>query len=458
MRIPASPLRYLLIDDNPRPRISQVPHPSPRSDRRSAADLPPSTATVSFSTMRRPVLIALLIALLGGAIVWFLASDTTPEAPAERYRFASVDRGRIQQNVAATGTLNPVVLVNVGTQISGRIRRVLVDFNQPVRAGELLAELDPSLIEAQIAQLEANLQEMKTQLSVASRKLERSEGLAARGFISAAQVEDERQAVELAQARVRAIEAQVARERTNLAYTTIRSPIDGVVIARSVDVGQTVAASFQTPTLFLIARDLRDMQIDTNVAEADVAMLSIGIPARFRVDALGERAFTATVRQIRLNPKIEQNVVTYNVVLATRNEDGLLLPGMTANVQIEIARRESALRIPNLALRFRPANPADVAEAAGVSPSPAAAAPGANAPSGPGAAPLRSRIADIHLANSSTDGPPLRRQRVTLGISDGTFTEVIGAAGLTEGDRVAVGEFVQASNAAARGGLRFRLF
>jgi len=408
--------------------------------------------------MRRPIMIAVLIALLGGALAWLIGSGTTPEAPAERYRFASVDRGRIQQNVAATGTLNPVVLVNVGTQISGRIRRVLVDFNQPVRAGELLAELDPSLIEAQIAQLEANLQEMKTQLSVARRKLERSEGLAARGFISAAQVEDERQAVELAQARVRAIEAQVARERTNLAYTTIRSPIDGVVIARSVDVGQTVAASFQTPTLFLIARDLRDMQIDTNVAEADVAMLSIGIPARFRVDALGERAFTATVRQIRLNPKIEQNVVTYNVVLATRNEDGLLLPGMTANVQIEIARRESA---PNLALRFRPANPADVAEAAGVSPSPAAAAPGAqgaNAPSGPGAAPLRSRIADIHLANSSTDGPPLRRQRVTLGISDGTFTEVIGAAGLTEGDRVAVGEFVQASNAAARGGLRFRLF
>jgi HlyD family secretion protein len=413
--------------------------------------------------MRRSITIALLIALLGGAVAWFFTRDVTPEAPAERYRFATADRGRIQQNVAATGTVNPVVLVNVGTQISGRIRRVLVDFNQPVRAGELLAELDPSLIEAQIAQLEANLQEMKTQLSVARRKLERSEGLSARGFISTAQVEDERQAVELAQARVRAIEAQVARERTNLAYTAIRSPIDGVVIARSVDVGQTVAASFQTPTLFLIARDLRDMQIDTNVAEADVAMLSLGMPARFRVDALGERAFTATVRQIRLNPKIEQNVVTYNVVLATRNEDGLLLPGMTANVQIEIARRESALRIPNLALRFRPANPADVAEAVGApsSPapsSPAPAAPGAGAPSAPGVVPLRTRVADIHVANHATAGAPLRRQRVTLGISDGTFTEVIGAAGLTEGDRVAVGEFVQASNAAARSGLRFRLF
>ena len=370
--------------------------------------------------MRRFTLLALCATLLGGAIGWYLTADTTADVPPERYRFVEIDRGRILQNVATTGTLNPVVLVNVGTQISGRIRRVLVDFNQPVRAGDLLAELDSSLIEAQIAQLEANLQEVLTQLSVARRKYERSEGLATRGFISAAQAEDDRQAVELAQARVRAIEAQVARERTNLAYTAIRSPIDGVVIARSVDVGQTVAASFQTPTLFLIARDLRDMQIDTNVAEADVALLSVGMQARFRVDALGERSFSASVRQIRLNPKIEQNVVTYNVVLATRNEDGVLLPGMTANVQVEIARRESSLRIPNLALRFRPS--------------------------------------DVLVANDPGGVPPLRRQRVTLGISDGTFTELIEDGGLGEGQRIAVGEFVQSSSATAKSGFRLRLF
>jgi HlyD family secretion protein len=397
-----------------------------------------------------------------------LFADPASDTPPEKYRFAVVDRGRILQNVATTGTLNPVVLVNVGTQISGRIRRVLVDFNQPVRAGELLAELDSSLIEAQIAQLEANFQEMRTQLSVARRKLERSEGLAARGFISAAQVEDERQAVELAQARVRAIEAQVARERTNLAYTAIRSPIDGVVIARSVDVGQTVAASFQTPTLFLIARDLRDMQIDTNVAEADVAQLRLGMQARFRVDALGERSFEATVRQIRLNPKIEQNVVTYNVVLATRNEDGLLLPGMTATVQVEIARRDAALRLPNLALRFRPSDANDVAPPGAAMPSsgaPAGAAGAATPASGAladrAAQPTpqaRTRIAEVLVAHDTPGGPPLRRQRVTLGISDGTFTEVIAGSGIAEGDRIAIGEFVQASNASARGGLRFRLF
>jgi HlyD family secretion protein len=418
--------------------------------------------------MRRITLAAVAIILLGAAAAWFLFADPASDTPPEKYRFAVVDRGRILQNVATTGTLNPVVLVNVGTQISGRIRRVLVDFNQPVRAGELLAELDSSLIEAQIAQLEANFQEMRTQLSVARRKLERSEGLAARGFISAAQVEDERQAVELAQARVRAIEAQVARERTNLAYTAIRSPIDGVVIARSVDVGQTVAASFQTPTLFLIARDLRDMQIDTNVAEADVAQLRLGMQARFRVDALGERSFEATVRQIRLNPKIEQNVVTYNVVLATRNEDGLLLPGMTATVQVEIARRDAALRLPNLALRFRPSDANDVAPPGAAMPSsgaPAGAAGAATPASGAladrAAQPTpqaRTRIADVLVAHDTPGGPPLRRQRVTLGISDGTFTEVIAGSGIAEGDRIAIGEFVQASNASARGGLRFRLF
>jgi HlyD family secretion protein len=407
--------------------------------------------------MRRITLAAVAIILLGATAAWLLLADPASDTPPEKYRFAVVDRGRILQNVATTGTLNPVVLVNVGTQISGRIRRVLVDFNQPVRAGELLAELDSSLIEAQIAQLEANFQEMRTQLSVARRKLERSEGLAARGFISAAQVEDERQAVELAQARVRAIEAQVARERTNLAYTAIRSPIDGVVIARSVDVGQTVAASFQTPTLFLIARDLRDMQIDTNVAEADVAQLRLGMQARFRVDALGERSFEAAVRQIRLNPKIEQNVVTYNVVLATRNEDGLLLPGMTATVQVEIARRDAALRLPNLALRFRPSDANDVAPAgtAGA----ATLAPGAPVDRAAQLAPQpRTRIAEVLVAHDTPGGPPLRRQRVTLGISDGTFTEVIAGSGLAEGDRIAIGEFVQASNASARGGLRFRLF
>lgn len=413
--------------------------------------------------MRKLLFLILAVALAGG---WFwLSGDDDQAALPDRYRTAVVDTGRIIHNVSATGSLNPVVLVNVGTQISGRIRRVLVDFNQPVKAGDLLAELDPSLIEAQIAQLEANFREMRTQLSVARRKLERSEGLADKGFISPAQVEDERQAVELAQARVLAIEAQIARERTNLAYTSIRSPIDGVVIARSVDVGQTVAASFQTPTLFLIARDLRDMQIDTNVAEADVAQLKTGMLARFRVDALGEREFTAAVRQIRLNPKIEQNVVTYNVVLATRNDESLLLPGMTANVRIEIARREGVLRVPNLALRFRPSDSSDIAPAGaaaglqGASGGPSAAFPmPAPTPSAANGS-ERVRISEVFVATGAGLGPALRRQSVATGITDGSFTEVLSDSGLSAGERIAIGELVTSPGGQPRSGaFRFRLF
>jgi HlyD family secretion protein len=330
-----------------------------------------------------------------------------------------------------------VTLVNVGTQVSGTVSRVFADFNQPVRAGEPLAEIDPSLIRAQLVQLEANLNEAAAQLRLARSKLARSEELTARGFVSGAQLDDERHAVEVAQARVRSIEAQIERERANLGYTVIRSPIDGVVIARSVDPGQTVAASFQTPTLFLIARDLRDMQIDTNVAEADVGGLRVGMPATFRVDALGDRVFQASVRQIRLNPKVEQNVVTYNVVLATRNDDGRLLPGMTAQVRIRVAAKQDVLRVPNTALRFRPADPDLV-----VAPPPGTAA-----------------RAVVHVESVEAGRPVLRRVPVVTGISDGTRTEIVDDGALKAGDRVAVGELVQPPAGAGKpGGFRLRLF
>lgn len=399
--------------------------------------------------MRRLVHLLIVCALVLATWIGWRLIDGRPEpelALDQRFRMAPLSVGPIVQSVSATGSLNPVVLVNVGTQISGRIRNVLVDFNQPVSAGQLLAELDPSLIEAQLAQLQANLAEVRTQHSVAQRKLTRSEDLASRGFISPAQVEDDRNAVELTAARMRAIEAQISRERTNLSLTAIRSPIDGVVIARSVDVGQTVAASFQTPTLFMIARDLRDMQIDTNVAEADVARLKVGMNASFRVDALGERTFKAGVRQIRLNPKIEQNVVTYNVVLATRNDDGRLLPGMTANVGIEVARRDDALRVPNLAFRFRPGDDTLVVDG-----------PGPVEGAGLLSAARSGRQLTVHLASERDGRPVLVRQAILPGITDGTFTEVLGPRILTVEDRVAVGTLVIGADE-RRGGFRLRLF
>jgi HlyD family secretion protein len=386
----------------------------------------------------RVVLASAILAAAAAAFWWHRADRDAPLPLSERYRFAEIERGPIEQSVSASGTLNPVTLVNVGTQVSGTIRAVHADFNQPVKAGQPLAEIDPSLIEAQLVQLEANLQEASTQLRLAQRKVARSEELVARGFVSGAQLDDERQALEAAQARTRAIQAQIERERTNLGYTVIRSPIDGVVIARTVDVGQTVAASFQTPQLFLIARDLRDMQIDTNVAEADVGSVAVGMPASFRVDALGDRQFEARVRQIRLNPKIEQNVVTYNVVLATRNDDGRLLPGMTATVRIRVSGKPEALKVPSTALRFRPSDPEAAVRQEGA---------------------RGGRRAVLHVESRSEGRPVLARVPVAVGLSDGTWTELVDAAGLQPGDRVAVGEIVRpATEGGGAGGFRLRLF
>lgn len=397
--------------------------------------------------MRR-IFIAAALATALAAAWWALVPERGAPAPiAERYRLAKVERGSLEQTVSANGTLNPVTVVNVGTQVSGRIRAVHTDFNRNVVSGQLLAEIDPSLIEAQLAQLEANLQELQAQLGLAQRRLARSENLVARGFISGAQLDDDRQARESLQARVRAIEAQIKRERTNLEYTQILSPIDGIVIARSVDVGQTVAASFQTPTLFMIARDLRDMQIDTNVAEADVGALREGMTARFTLDALGERSFEARVRQVRLNPKIEQNVVTYNVVLATRNDDGRLLPGMTASVRIRVAAKTDVLRVPNTALRFRPSDPQRV-EQRDASPAEAAA----------GTEPLRRR-GFLHVESVAAGQPVLARVAVTLGITDGAYTEIADDGSVKAGDRVATGELIQAARTGSSGGsFTLRLF
>lgn len=400
--------------------------------------------------MRRKLVVVAVVAVLAAA-AWraFVPERAEPVPIAQRYRLATVERGSLEQTVSANGTLNPVTVVNVGTQISGRIRAVHTDFNRRVARGQLLAEIDPSLIEAQLAQYEANLHELRTQLRLAQRKLARSEDLVARGFISSAQLDDDQQATESLQARIRSVEAQIARERTNLAYTQIRSPIDGIVIARSVDVGQTVAASFQTPTLFMIARDLSDMQIDTNVAEADVGMLREGLEASFSVDALGERRFDARVRQIRLNPKIEQNVVTYNVVLGTRNDDGRLLPGMTATVRIRVAAKDGVLRVPNTALRFRPSDPQSVR--------PRDRKADAAAPAGSGEPGRRRAV--LHVESMDGVEPVLARVPVTTGITDGTYTEIVDDGSVKAGDRVATGELVRQTGAGGSGGsFRLRLF
>lgn len=277
-----------------------------------------------------------------------------PDVPEERFRVALVERGDIIKAISANGTLNPVVLVNVGTQVSGTIAKLNVDFNDPVRKGQVLAELDPSLINAQLAQSQANVANARASLKLAEANEKRNRALFGQDYVPRADLDQAVQAVESAHAQLELAQAQVRRDQTNLRYSIITSPVSGVVVSRSVDVGQTVAASFQTPTLFTIAQDLKRMQIDTTIAEADVGSIRVGQNARFNVDAFPDRDFQGRVRQIRLNPQVLQNVVTYNVVIDVDNPDEILLPGMTAFVNIVVAERHGVLRLPLAAQRFRP--------------------------------------------------------------------------------------------------------
>lgn len=273
-----------------------------------------------------------------------------------RYKTAEADRGSIVQFVTATGTLNPVGLVNVGTQVSGTVSEVNVDFNDRVKRGQVLLKIDPTLLNAVIKQNEASLNAARAQLTLADSNYNRNAKLVKQGFISAAALEQLQQALDAARAQVQVGEAQLERARADLANSIIKAPIDGVIIKRTADLGQTVAASFQTPNLFVIAADLKRMQIDTNVSEADVGLLKDGQPVRFVVDAFPDRDFDGKVRQFRLAANVQQSVVTYNVVIDVDNPDELLKPGLTAQVRIITANRPDALRIPTAALRYRPSD------------------------------------------------------------------------------------------------------
>lgn len=380
-------------------------------------------------TSRTGLLVIFLLLLIAGVAVWYGMSGTD-SARQERYKTRPVDRGDITQTISANGTLNPVVLVNVGTQVSGTVFRMHADFNDEVKAGQILMELDPSLFKAQLHQSRANMANARAALNLAQNRMTRNTTLKQTGFISDDALDAVRQQLEAARAQLALSTAQYERDRTNLDYSIIRSPISGVVIARNVDIGQTVAASFQTPTLFQIAKDLQQMQIDTSVAEADIGQLRIGQQASFTVDAFHDREFAGTVKQIRLNPAILQNVVTYNVVVGVSNDDGLLMPGMTAGVRFAVGHKNNVLRVPNTALRFKPED-------------------------------AESDIADT--ASSKKSGPVLYRLEnrkpvpvpVKTGMTDGTYTEITEGA-LKEGDPLIIRE--TGGKDKAGGNFRVRMF
>ena len=376
--------------------------------------------------------------------------------PEKRYRFEEASKGDLTQAVAANGTLNPVVLVNVGTQVSGTVRKLYVDFNAKVKAGQPLLEIDQSLLAAQARQSEASLKSSEAALELAVANEQRMKSLLAQEYVSQQDYDVSWQVLKSARASVAQARAQRDKDGVNLGNTVIRSPVSGVVVDRQVDIGQTVAASFQTPTLFKIAQDLTEMQIYTTFAEADIGSIRVDQSVRFNVDAFPDRSFRGKVKQIRLNPTTQQNVVTYNVVVAVDNPEQILLPGMTAYVNIAVANRKDALMVPNAALRFRPADMVKPADNGGAN----AMKAGAGSKVSPQGTAKKNGKGKRDVSSGTVyvlEDDRLMARLVQLGISDGRSTEIVGGE-LKAGDRLAVGEALQPVDSKSGSPVRMRLF
>ncbi|MEO8439927.1 MAG: efflux RND transporter periplasmic adaptor subunit [Spartobacteria bacterium] len=359
---------------------------------------------------------------------------------AQGYLTTTVTRGDLTEAVTATGTLNPVINVQVGSQISGNIEKLLVDFNSPVKAGQVVAQIDPAVFQAVVMQAQGDLDNSKAALQLARLSQKRMQDLVVKQNSSQSELDQANASLHQAEANVRIKEGALQKAKVDLDHCTITSPIDGIVISRSVDVGQTVAASLSAPVIFTIANDLAKMQIDTAVAEADIGTVEVGQKVDFTVDAFPRRTFHGEVVQVRNAPTTVQNVVTYDTVIGVNNADLKLKPGMTANVSIIGAQRDNVLKVSNAALRFRPPD---------ATPPPAAAR-------SRGKAVEHQAERTIYLLRSSSPTPV----QIKTGISDGVATEVL--AGLKEGDRVITAisgkaaESTQQSNNPLTGGGRRR--
>jgi HlyD family secretion protein len=368
-------------------------------------------------------LVLLVVAGGGGWWAWKRSSQPTPVT----FRTVRVERGAVESTVTATGALNAVVTVQVGSQVSGTIAKLGADFNSQVTQGQVIAQIDPTRFRANVAQAESNLKSAEAAL--------------VRAKVNQRQAKIELDRATAAEAQVGQSRAQVGMARYDLEHTTIRAPISGTVLQRSIDVGQTVAASLQAPVLFTIAQDLSRMEVHVAVDEADVGKLREGQEATFTVDAYPGEAFKGTIFQIRSQPTVTQNVVTYDAVLRVDNKDGKLRPGMTASVRAVSQRHEGVLRISNSAMRFRPTP--DLLDAGPTGPGVAAGAPGGGAAGkgpragggegggGGGRTPGGGRWAKAYLPA----GQKVSVVRFKPGISDDEFTEIVGG-NLKEGDEV----------------------
>jgi HlyD family secretion protein len=351
------------------------------------------------------------------------------------YRFAPVSRGDINATVSATGTLNAVTTVSVGTQVSGQVSDLLVDYNDHVKKGQLLARIDPTLAQQAVNDAEANVEKAQAQAVQAARDYNRNRELMNDGLVAKSAEEQTQSSAEVAQADVKSARIALDRAKQNLAYTNIYAPIDGVVVEKNVQQGQTVAASLSAPQLFLIANDLSQMQILAQVGESDIDQIKQGQTAEFTVQALTGQTFQGTVQQVRLQSTTTDNVVNYTVVVGVDNAKGKLLPGMTARVNFLTKSAENVLKVPNAALRFHPATTAATTTAKTTT---AATTTTSKAPASQSArqhGQRGQRGGTVYVLDAK--GQP-QAIRVQTGISDGTVTQISGT-GLAEGTQVITG-------------------
>ncbi len=308
---------------------------------------------------KRPVyliFLAIIIVIIIGTWQYYRKTSSTNNKT--DYITANIELGSIIQAVTANGTLNPVTVANVGSQVSGIIQHIYVDFNQKVIAGQILARLNPEIFLTDVREAQAQIKQIEANLNLAKSTLKRQNALLKEGASSRLNVDIAYKDVDVQKAQLAIAQAKLQKSQTNLENSVIKAPISGVIMQKNVDVGQTVAASFQTPTLFQIAKNLDEMDVHASIVEADIGKITVGLPASFTVDAFENKTFQAQVKQIRINPSITQNVVTYNVVLSTKN-DGKLLPGMTAQIKIIYAEKQNILKMPLAALKFKPKNNMD---------------------------------------------------------------------------------------------------
>ena len=397
-------------------------------------------STNYMGSMKAKIIISLSLILAVTILLGYLLFRG--KASTTQYKTVRVERGAITATISATGTLNPLTTVLVGSQVSGRIQSIFVDFNSPVKQGQIVAQIDPAPFKAQFTQAKANLKNAEANLEIAKvrvkdtqRTLKRHQALFARKVISEDELDTALTNYEMAVAQLKSAGAQVDQAKanlelaeTNLRYTTIPSPVDGIVIARHVDVGQTVAASFQTPILFTIAQDLTRMQLEANVDEADIGQVTVGQKGTFYVDAYPNETFPGTVSQIRNNPRSIQNVVTYDVIMEVKNPEYKIKPGMTATVSLITAHKEGILKVPTSAFRFQPESLAE-----GDKSNRGNRNPGKNN--------------SLWVLNRDRE---LVQVPVRVGISDGIFTE-IKEGSLKEGQEVVIGILDEVSGSGQKG-------